>query len=315
MQPRSGTMTIDIEKIAPPFLKTLEEFRQLVDSADTFLFDCDGVLFLGTQLTENAKVLLDMLRSSGKKVIFVTNNSTKSRRQLKAHFDSLGLDASLEECFGSAYASAVYLSEVLKFPKDKKVYVFGHEGIEEELDEVGIAHIGGSDPEDREFTPPIDYSQYPPDPSVGAVLCGADNWINWKKITKAVIYLHDPECRLVLTNPDATFPIGGSLFPAAGSMSAPIVYAAKQTPIVIGKPSKTMMDAVIAHHHINPARTIMIGDNLHTDIEFGINSGIRTLLVMGGVTKYEHIYGENPSPVVPTYVINRAGDLAALAKQ
>lgn len=38
----------------------------------------------------------------------------------------------------------MYLSEVLKFPKDKKVYVFGHEGIEEELDEVGIAHIGGS---------------------------------------------------------------------------------------------------------------------------------------------------------------------------
>ncbi|OWZ57452.1 4-nitrophenyl phosphatase [Cryptococcus neoformans c45] len=315
MQPRSGTMTIDIEKMAPPFLKTLEEYRQLVDSADTFLFDCDGVLFLGTQLTENVKVLLDTLRSSGKKVIFVTNNSTKSRRELKAHFDSLGLDASLEECFGSAYASAVYLSEVLKFPKDKKVYVFGHEGIEEELDEVGIAHIGGSDPEDRKFTPPIDYSQYSSDPSVGAVLCGADNWINWKKITKAVIYLHNPECRLVLTNPDATFPIGGSLFPAAGSMSAPIVYAAKQTPIVIGKPSKTMMDAVIAHHHINPARTIMIGDNLHTDIEFGINSGIRTLLVMGGVTKYEHIYGENPSPVVPTYVINRAGDLAALFKQ
>lgn len=65
MQPRSGTMTIDIEKTTPPFLKTLEEYRQLVDSADTFLFDCDGVLFLGTQLTENVKVLLDMLRSNG----------------------------------------------------------------------------------------------------------------------------------------------------------------------------------------------------------------------------------------------------------
>lgn len=34
------------------------------------------------------------------------------------------------------------------------------------------------DPEDRKFTPPIDYSQYSPDPSVGAVLCGADNWIS-----------------------------------------------------------------------------------------------------------------------------------------
>lgn len=49
-----------------------------------------------------------------------------------------------EEIFGSAYASAVYLSRVVNFPKDKKVYVIGQEGIEEELDAVGIQHVGGT---------------------------------------------------------------------------------------------------------------------------------------------------------------------------
>ncbi|WVQ71814.1 hypothetical protein IAR50_001356 [Cryptococcus sp. DSM 104548] len=304
--------------MAPPFLNTPDQYAELVNSVDTVLFDCDGVLYLGDTLIENAKNLLEMLRSSGKKVIFVTNNSMKSRKALKKTFDGHGLEASLkeqEECFGSTYASAVYLSEVLKFPKDKKVYVFGHEGLEKELDEVGIAHCGGSDPEDRSFTPPINYADYGPDPSVGAVLCGADNYINWRKITKAVTYLHNPECKLILTNPDATFPIGEGIFPAAGAMSAGIVYAAKQTPVVIGKPSKTMMDAVIAHHHIDPARTLMVGDNLHTDIEFGINSGIRTLLVMSGVTKYEQIYGPDPNPIVPTYVIEKAGDLVNMSKE
>lgn len=54
------------------------------------------------------------------------------------------LTAGQEEIFGSAYASAVYLSRVVNFPKDKKVYVIGQEGIEEELDAVGIQHVGGT---------------------------------------------------------------------------------------------------------------------------------------------------------------------------
>ena len=49
-----------------------------------------------------------------------------------------------DEIFGSAYVAAVYLSTVLKFPKDKKVFVIGMSGIEEELREEGITFIGGT---------------------------------------------------------------------------------------------------------------------------------------------------------------------------
>jgi ribonucleotide monophosphatase NagD (HAD superfamily) len=51
---------------------------------------------------------------------------------------------SKSEVFGSAYASAVYLSTVVKLSKDKKVYVIGEAGLEEELDEEGVAHTGGT---------------------------------------------------------------------------------------------------------------------------------------------------------------------------
>ena len=44
----------------------------------------------------------------------------------------------------SAYATAAYLKNNLKFPEDKKVYVIGEAGLEHELDAVGIKHIGGS---------------------------------------------------------------------------------------------------------------------------------------------------------------------------
>lgn len=51
---------------------------------------------------------------------------------------------SKDEIYGSAYASAVYISSVIKLPKDKKVYVIGMTGIEEELREEGVSFIGGT---------------------------------------------------------------------------------------------------------------------------------------------------------------------------
>jgi 4-nitrophenyl phosphatase len=49
-----------------------------------------------------------------------------------------------DEIYGSAYASAVYISSVMKMPKDRKVYVIGMSGIEEELREEGVSFIGGT---------------------------------------------------------------------------------------------------------------------------------------------------------------------------
>jgi ribonucleotide monophosphatase NagD (HAD superfamily) len=85
-----------------------------------------------------------ILIAPGKRIIFVTNNASKSRAQYKQVFDKLGIEAKKEEIFGSAFASAVYLSQILKFPKDKRVYVIGESGIEQELDEVGIQYTGGT---------------------------------------------------------------------------------------------------------------------------------------------------------------------------
>lgn len=48
------------------------------------------------------------------------------------------------EIFSSAYAAAVYLKRVVNFPADRKVYVLGMEGIEDELDAEGIQHVGGT---------------------------------------------------------------------------------------------------------------------------------------------------------------------------
>lgn len=162
---------------APKSLSSVDEYRDLLDRYDTFLFDCDGVIWTGPKLVPGVVQVLDILRKRGKNILFVTNNAAKSREMYKKAFDGFGIQASVNEIFGSAYASAVYLSKILNFPKDKKVYVIGEEGLERELDSVGIRYSGGTDPADRQFIPSRDYSDIKDDPEVGAVLCGFDAYI------------------------------------------------------------------------------------------------------------------------------------------
>lgn len=53
----------------------------------------------------------------------------------------------------------------------------------------------------------------------------------------------------------------------------------------------------------------MIGDSLKTDILFGNNNNIDTLLVLSGITpSLETVYDENNN-IYPTYYINTIGDL------
>jgi hypothetical protein len=102
----------------------------LLDRVNTFVFDCDGVIWRGEAVIDGVPETLDMLRARGKRLIFLTNNSTKSREGYRAKFESLGIDVRAEEIFASSFAAAAYLSS-RSFPSDKKVYIVGHAGIQQ----------------------------------------------------------------------------------------------------------------------------------------------------------------------------------------
>ncbi|WOL20546.1 hypothetical protein Cni_G29351 [Canna indica] len=96
----------------------------------------------GDKLIDGFPSTLQALRSLGKNLVFVTNNSTKSRKQYAKKFTSLGLDVSEEEIFSSSFAAAMFL-KLRNFPREKKVYVIGEEGILEELRLAGFSCLGG----------------------------------------------------------------------------------------------------------------------------------------------------------------------------
>ncbi|EHA8589063.1 putative CMP-sialic acid transporter 4 [Cocos nucifera] len=128
----------------------LENADELIDSVETFIFDCDGVIWKGDSLIDGVPETLDMLRSKGKRLVFVTNNSTKSRKQYGKKFETLGLSVNEEEIFASSFAAAAYLKSI-DFPKDKKVYVIGEDGIIKELELAGFQYLGGPQECDIEF--------------------------------------------------------------------------------------------------------------------------------------------------------------------
>jgi 4-nitrophenyl phosphatase len=199
---------------------------------------------------------------------------------------------------------------VLQLPKDKKVYVIGEAGIEEELAAEGVSFLGGTDP--RELRPMGEGDEeFGPDPDVQVVLVGLDRGINYRKLARAFGYLQNPETRFLATNIDSTFPgHGGKLFPGAGSMSAPLTYMTGKEPLSLGKPSQAMLEAIEGRFRFDKKRTCMVGDRINTDIRFGIEGGLGgTLGVLTGVSKEEEfVEGE----CVPEVYVEKLCDLLAV---
>jgi ribonucleotide monophosphatase NagD (HAD superfamily) len=77
----------------------------------------------------------------GKKLVFVTNNSTKSRKGYLGKFTGLGLKVNAEEIYSSSYAAAAYL-ESIHFPKDKKVLCRGAVVVQSQEPRLRLGHAG-----------------------------------------------------------------------------------------------------------------------------------------------------------------------------
>ncbi|KAK7969310.1 hypothetical protein PG988_008383 [Apiospora saccharicola] len=292
--------------------------NEFIDRFDVFLFDCDGVLWSGDHLFEGIVETLDFLRSKGKKVVFVTNNSTKSRQDYQKKLASLGIPSEVEEIFASAYSSAIYISRILKLPAGKnKVFVLGESGIESELATEGIPFLGGTDPNLRRDMTQEDFNGLADgsalDPEVGCVLAGLDFHVNYLKLSTAYQYLARG-AKFLATNTDSTFPTAHSFFPGAGSISVPLINMTGQQPTALGKPSQAMMDSIEGKFQLDRARTCMVGDRLNTDIQFGIEGGLGgTLAVLTGVCKKEEWEAED-AKFVPAYYADKLSDLRAAQK-
>eukprot|EP00980_Cylindrotheca_fusiformis_P008087 scaffold1722_cov120-Cylindrotheca_fusiformis.AAC.17 len=270
-------------------LKLSEPQKQLLEEVDVFIFDCDGVIWRGDSLIDGIPETLEKLRKAGKRMFFVTNNSTKSRAGYKKKFDSLGLDIPAEEIFSSSFAAAAYLEQTKFKETGKKAYIIGEVGICEELDLIDIPYIGG--PADSDKVPDMGPGgKLEVDPDVGAVIVGFDRTVNYYKIQYAQLCINEENAEFIATNLDAvTHLTDAQEWAGNGSMVGAIKGCTGQEPTVVGKPSPLMIEYLESKYGVDRKRICMVGDRLDTDVLFGTDNGLKSLLVLSGVTSEQKL--------------------------
>lgn len=306
------TMTKSSIKIADK-----NQAQDVLQEYDNFLFDCDGVIWLDSQLIPGVKEFLNILEKNNKGVAFVTNNSSVSREGYLKKFQKLGLiNVAPESIFPTSYAATVLLERDIKLERGSKVWVLGDEGIIEELHAAGYIPVGGNDKRlDEDWDP--NHPLLDVDEDVKAVVVGSTKKLNYLRISATLQYLlhNNKSIPFLGTNIDRSYPgPGGRILPAGGSVVNYMAYTADREPINVGKPSQVLLDLILKERGFDAENTLMTGDTMYTDIKFGNDGGLGSLLVLSGGTKQRDFDNVDTSDasVLPRYYIQSLGHLQEL---
>ena len=271
----------------------------VANDVDCIVMDCDGVLWQGDKLLPGVRESIQLLREMGKRLVFVTNNSNKSRRQYVHKFETLGITVEKEEVFSAAFAAAAYLKTQ---QLEGKAMVIGGQGIVDELNEMYIE----VDPGVFNAVQCTETDWEELDPDCAAVIVGQDTSFTYAKLADASLAIQRG-AKFVATNPDAGDAIGPGLMPGAGAIVAAVEKACGVAPeIYAGKPSAFLLE-LLKGNHVDMTRTLVVGDRLDTDIAFGRAGGAgATVLTLTGVCGLEDVDAameDSEGGVIPDHIV------------
>ena len=264
--------------------------NELLRSKKLYLFDMDGTLYLGDRVYDFTLELLDTLKATGRKYLFMTNNSSKSVEDYVAKLKKLGITATREDFMTSSQATAYYLH---KHHEGQTLYVCGTESLKEELRREGFAVT-------------TDLSR------VECIVMGFDTELTFQKLHDvSYLLLTQPDLPYIATNPDYVCPTEFGSVPDCGSVCIGIKNATGRDPVVIGKPSPLMPQLAMEKLGMTKEETCVVGDRIYTDVKSGLNAGITGILVLSGETT-EQILRESPDK--PHLVLRDASEILAAIK-
>ncbi|GBF89918.1 phosphoglycolate phosphatase [Raphidocelis subcapitata] len=278
----------------------------LLDGIDTVIFDCDGVLWTGSKLIKNAPEALRVLRARGKRLRFVTNNSSKSRAAYVEKFRSLGIQADASEVVASSYAAAAYLSSLGFASTGKRALLLGPVGVEEELEAAGVPFVTGRGLGLPTYDSPDAMLRMELDESIGCVVVGWDPHFNYSSVVYASACLRElPGCFLVATNTDDFDHIGrGRTMPGTGCIVAAVETASGVKAINVGKGGPWLFPFLVESLGLSPSRTAVVGDRLDTDVAMAREGGMLAVLPLTGVATLDEALAapphRSPDAIVPS---------------
>ena len=249
--------------------------QEIIQKTRLFLFDQDGTLYLGSRLYDFTIPMLEKIRSTGRRYMFMTNNSSKSVADYIKKLEKMGITATREDFITSSQATAYYLK---KHMPDKTLYVCGTKSLIEELESQG-------------FRTTTDLDQ------VECVVMGFDTELTFRKLEDvSKLLLTRKDLPYIATNPDLVCPTEYGSVPDCGSVCEMIFNATGRRPIVIGKPSPLMPELAMEHAGFSKEETAVVGDRIYTDIKSGLNAGITGILVLSGETTLEILEASEDKP-------------------
>ena len=254
-----------------------------------YIFDLDGTIYIDNEIIPGVAEAIKGLKDRGDKVIFLTNKSIASREDYVKKLRMLNIEVNLDEVINSNYITARYLKSVMK--TEDSVYVIGEAPLFEELrgENIKIAET-----------------------SVNAshVVIGWDREFTYEKLNQAYQAWKNG-AEIIATNPDRTCPVVDGDIPDCGAMIGALEGATGEPiKVITGKPSSLMANYVLNDVlQLEASDCYMIGDRLETDIKMGNSAGMKSVLVMTGITTPKML--EN-AVHKPKYILESVRDILSL---
>ncbi|SCB55881.1 4-nitrophenyl phosphatase [Bradyrhizobium shewense] len=246
--------------------------------------DLDGVVYRGSTAIADAIEAFTRWQKAGLPFCFVTNNSTHTPEDVVRKLRGFGLFIEPSEVVTSAITAAELIRA--NYPQLTRTYVIGAPSLVTAMRDVGL--------EVTDRTPE-------------AVVMGLDRDITHEKMRIAVEAILNGAV-FIGTNPDLLLPTASGFEPGAGAMIAAVAAATQVQPSIAGKPQVPMIERALSRLGTNRASTIMIGDQVPTDIQAGKRAGLATVLVTTGVPMRQ-----DPSLMAPDFIVSSLREIEVSA--
>lgn len=253
----------------------------------SWLSDMDGVLVSEERAINGAQEFIDTMHELNIPFLVFTNNSIYTPRDLSARLDNSGLHVPEEHIWTSALATAAFLSQQ---SPNSSAFVIGEAGLTTALHSAGYV-MTETNPE--------------------YVVLGETRSYDFNAITRAIRFI-EAGAKFIATNPDVTGPSDEGVLPATGSVAAMITKATGRRPYFLGKPNSMMLRAGLNKIGVHSEVTALIGDRMDTDVQAGIEAGLRTFLVLSGSTSESEIQS---FPFRPYRTKNSIADMIEVVRE
>ena len=259
-------------------LAQLRELRGLV-------IDMDGVLWHGDSPMPGLKEFFEVLRRRQIRFVLATNNNTQTPEAFAQKAGKLGIDVLPEQVVTASVATVQYLSS--KYPPGSRIYVVGEAALRGLISDAGFTLA---------------------DTNVSAVVATLDRQLTYEMLKRATLLIR-AGADFIGPNPDPSYPTPEGIVPGGGAILAAIAAGSACQPLIIGKPESWMFRISLERMQLGPPETASLGDRLETDIAGGQRMGLKTILVLSGVSTAADL---ESSPIQPTWVFSGIRELAQL---